>query len=95
MNSLKEIIVDFQNTLFETGLSRHVEVTPIPGKATVCIGVRRCGKSTFMFQIIQRLIDAGVQRQNIQYLNFFDDRLHGLQNESLNIIVEAYFSLYP
>lgn len=95
MNSLKEIIVDFQNTLFETGVSRHVNVTPIPGKATVCIGVRRSGKSTFMFQIIQKLIDAGVQRQSILYLNFFDDRLHGLQHESLNVIAEAYFSLYP
>ncbi len=31
----------------------------------------------------------------ILYLNFFDDRLHDLQHEPLNLIAEAYFSLYP
>jgi predicted AAA+ superfamily ATPase len=67
----------------------------MPGKATVCIGVRRSGKSTFMFQVMQRLVESGVSRQNILYLNFFDDRLHNLQHERLGTILEAYFSLYP
>ena len=92
---LKEIIVDFQELEFVTGVPRRVDVKPVTGKATVCIGVRRSGKSTFMFQLMQRLIDGGVARQNILYLNFFDDRLHGLQHERLGVILEAYFSLYP
>jgi len=72
---LKEIILDFQDFEFETGTSRHLEITPVKGKATVCIGVRRSGKSTFLFQVMQRLLDGGVSRRNILYLNFFDDRL--------------------
>jgi len=36
-----------------------------------------------MFQVIQRLLDSGVSRQNILYLNFFDDRLHNLRQDSL------------
>jgi len=48
-----------------------------------------------MFQLIQRLLASGVSRQNILYLNFFDDRLHALQHENLGVILEAYFSLYP
>jgi predicted AAA+ superfamily ATPase len=48
-----------------------------------------------MFQLMQRLIDNGVSRQNILYLNFFDDRLHSLQRENLGVILEAYFSIYP
>ena len=68
---------------------------PAPGKATVCIGVRRSGKSTFMFQIMRNLRDTGVSRQNILYLNFFDDRLHRLQHDNLGLILEAYFSLFP
>jgi len=67
----------------------------VPGKATVCIGVRRSGKSTFMFQLMKKLQDTGVARQNILYLNFFDDRLHSLQHDNLGVILEAYFSLYP
>ena len=36
---------------------------PAPGKATVCIGLRRSGKPTYLFQIIQRLLDDGVPRR--------------------------------
>jgi len=92
---LKEIILDFQELDLTTGVPRRVAVSPVPGKATVCIGVRRSGKSTFMFQLMKKLLDAGVSRQNILYLNFFDDRLHLLQHDNLGVILEAYFSLYP
>ena len=92
---LKEIILDFEEVELVTGTPRRVDVTTGTGKATVCIGVRRSGKSTFMFQLMQRLLKSGVSRRNILYLNFFDDRLHSLQHDNLGIILEAYFSLYP
>lgn len=92
---LKEIILDFQEIDLPTGVPRRVAVSKVPGKATVCIGVRRSGKSTFMFQIMKKLQDSGVDRRNILYLNFFDDRLHSLQHNNLGVITEAYFSLYP
>ncbi|WP_027716523.1 ATP-binding protein [Desulfuromonas sp. TF] len=95
INILKEIILDFQEVDLPTGVLRRVDVAHISGKATICIGVRRGGKSTFMFQLMQRIQDSGVPRQNILYLNFFDDRLHSLQHDSLNVILEAYFSLFP
>jgi predicted AAA+ superfamily ATPase len=92
---LKAIILDFQEYAFETGVPRHLKPETIPGKAAIYIGVRRSGKSTFMFQIMQRLLDKGVSRRNLLYLNFFDDRLHKLQDAGLNLITEAYYSLYP
>jgi hypothetical protein len=92
---LKEIILDFQEIDLPTGVPRRIAVAQVPGKATVCIGVRRSGKSTFMFQLMKKLQDSGVPRQNILYLNFFDDRLHRLQHDNLGVILEAYFSLYP
>jgi predicted AAA+ superfamily ATPase len=95
LKTVKEIILDFQEIEPATGVSRRIAVTPVDGKATVCIGVRRCGKSTFMFQLMRRLLDTGVSRQNILHLNFFDDRLHSLQHCGLSVILEAYFSLYP
>ncbi len=95
IDMLKEIILDFQDFEFETGTSRHLEITPVKGKATVCIGVRRSGKSTFLFQIMQRLLDGGVSRRNILYLNFFDDRLRDLRHKGLGSVTEAYYSLYP
>jgi len=48
-----------------------------------------------MFQVMQRLLDNGVSRQNILYMNFFDDRLYDLQLQGLGQVAEAYYSLYP
>jgi predicted AAA+ superfamily ATPase len=92
---LKEMILDFQEAPLITGITRRHTVQVVGGKATVCIGVRRSGKSFFMCQLIRKLLDSGISKQNILYLNFFDDRLHGLGQQKLNMILEAYYSLYP
>jgi uncharacterized protein len=95
LDTLKSMLLDFQEAPLETGVPRRMLLEPVRGKAAVCIGVRRSGKSTYLYQRIQQLIDRGVPRQNILYLNFFDDRIHNLRHESLGIIAEAYYSLYP
>jgi hypothetical protein len=93
--TIKSIILDFQEYRLETGVPRRLQIETVQRKAAVCIGVRRSGKSTYMFQVIQRLLDGGVPRQNILYLNFFDDRLHNLRQDNLGLIAEAYYSIYP
>ena len=65
IETIKSIILDFQETRLETGVPRRLRIEAVHGKAAVCIGVRRSGKSTYLFQIIQRLWDGGVPRQNI------------------------------
>jgi hypothetical protein len=95
LETLKAIILDFQEARLETGVPRRLSMETVRAKAAVCIGVRRGGKSTYLFQCIQRLLDRGVPRQNILYVNFFDDRLHGLGPDALGLIVEAYYSIYP
>jgi len=95
IETIKSIILDFQELSLETGVPRRLRIEVVPGKATVCIGVRRSGKSTYLYQVIQRLLDDGVPRENILYLNFFDDRLHNLKQEGPGLITEAYYSLYP
>lgn len=95
LETVKAIILDFQEYMFETGTPRNLNIEAVPGKAAICIGVRRSGKSTLMLQIIQRLLDKGVSRQNLLYLNFFDDRLHNLQETGPGLILEAYYGLYP
>src|SRR5579863_2793176 len=94
IETIKTLILDFMESPLETGVSRRVDIESIPGKATVCVGVRRCGKSTYMFQVMQSRVIKGILRENILYLNFFDDRLHDLQHEGLGLVIEAYYSLY-
>ena len=95
LETLRTMILDSQESPLQTGVPRRVSIETVAGKATVCIGVRRGGKSTLLFQIIERLLADGVSRRNILYLDFFDDRLHGLGPSSLALIPEAYYSIYP
>jgi hypothetical protein len=46
IEALKSIILDFQEVELETGVPRRLKIKAVPGKGTVCIGVRRSGKST-------------------------------------------------
>ena len=94
-DSLKEIILDHQEADLPVGVPRHVQVMRIPGKATVCIGPRRSGKTTLLFQLIRQLQNQGVPRRNILYLNFFDDRLRHLQQQGPASVLDAYFSIHP
>ncbi len=95
IDALQSIILDYQEMNLFTGVPRRLRVETLPGKAAVCMGVRRAGKSTYLFQIMDRLMKAGVSRKNILYLNFFDDRLHHLKQERPGRIADAYFSLFP
>jgi len=92
---LKEMIADFQSIPPAAGLERSLRLQSVPRKAAVCIGVRRSGKTTLLFQHIHRLLDAGVPMENIVCLNFFDDRLRMLNRDSLHLVNEAYYSLFP
>jgi uncharacterized protein len=95
LETIKSIILDFQEINLETGVPRRLQIETVRGKAAVCIGVRRSGKSTYLFQVIQQLIKDGISKQNVLYLNFFDDRLHDLRQDNLGLITEAYYSIFP
>ncbi|MCU0665222.1 MAG: ATP-binding protein [Myxococcota bacterium] len=95
LETLKTLILDFQESQLDVGVPRRTRLETVRGKAAVCIGVRRSGKSTYLFQQVRRLRDAGVAAANILYLNFFDDRLHGLHGDNLGLVTEAFFALFP
>lgn len=95
IDTIKTLILDFLEIPLKTGVPRQVDIEHVSGKVTVCLGVRRCGKSTYLFQIIDKLLKHGVPKENILYLNFFDDRLHNLKYQDLSLIIDAYYSLYP
>jgi len=95
IETIKEIILDYQEMSVDSGVPRRLKIEAVPGKATVCIGVRRSGKSAYFYQVMERLRSQGVPRENILYLNLFDDRLHNLRNEGMGSVSEAYYSIYP
>lgn len=92
---IKDLIIDFQNETHNTGVPRRLVYEIIKGKAFVCMGVRRCGKSTLLYQIVDGILKKGVKKENILYMNFFNDRLDPLRHSGPAPVLDAYFSLYP
>jgi len=91
---LKELIVTFQE-LIPTQLYERKVVVPVDtGKVVALRGVRRCGKSSIMQLCINFLLESGVRREQILFINFDDERLHFDLSE-FDLIVESYQELYP
>jgi hypothetical protein len=57
-----------------TGISRDITPTLLPlierPEALVLTGIRRGGKSTIMFQLVEALVAQGTDRTSILYVNF-------------------------
>ena len=66
-------------------------------KATIIKGIRRSGKSTWQHEKIETLLDEGVQKENICYIDFSDDRLDFLRIETSEptVISDTYYGMYP
>lgn len=90
-----ELIASSQEQELRTGSPRDLKLTALAGKVTVCMGVRRCGKSTLMQQQFHALNRQGVPRENMLMINFADERLANMDAEGWNELYEAYYSMYP
>ena len=78
------------------GLTRRdVRLPKVPGKAMAIIGVRRCGKTTYLWQCLAERLAANTPREALPLLGLEDDRLAGLQVADLAWLVEEYFRDYP
>lgn len=91
---LKSIIKDFQKTLPKKDvIPRELEIPRNSKKIISLIGPRRCGKTYYAYQLINSLCQT-VAKEKIIYINFEDERLD-LTASQLQLIIDAYFELYP
>lgn len=74
---------------------RETSTDPWPGKARAVIGMRRAGKTTFLYQCLAARLAAGTPRERLVYFNFEDDRLDGMMASDLGEIVEEYYRVHP
>ena len=52
------------------------------------VGIRRCGKSYLMYQLAHELMDSGIDKDCILYINFEDERLLEFSTDDFNTILE-------
>ena len=58
-------------------------------------GVRRCGKSSLQHLTINRLLASGVDKEQILYIGFDDERLANMDVSDFDEILQAYRLMYP
>ncbi len=87
--TIKEVIISQRDFLdkSELGTPREKEVAPVSSFAIIITGVRRCGKSTFLNQLLKK------QRKG-RYLNFEDPRLDGFELSDFNRVETIMKELY-
>ncbi|MBD3789921.1 MAG: ATP-binding protein [Campylobacterales bacterium] len=90
----QRVITDFIEKEIRGIFSREYHIPLHSKKIVSLIGVRRSGKSSILFDLIQKL-RVDTPRENILYLNFEDDRFFPLRLEHLDAILEGYFELFP
>lgn len=91
---IKSLIKNFHRSESINLYERDFKIPLNSGKIITLIGARRVGKTYLFYQIIQNLVQTGINIENILYLNFEDERFD-FSSKNLKLIIEAYGELYP
>lgn len=82
----------------EIPLSLHKRSLQLPlnkQRIVTVTGVRRCGKSSLLHLTINRLLASGVDKEQILYIGFDDERLANMDVSDFDEILQAYRLMYP
>ncbi len=91
---IKTIILESQERNFTSIKKRELDIPLDIPMIISLIGPRRSGKTYLLYDVYQRLVSKGIERQNIVYINFEDERLD-LNVSELDLILQSYLELYP
>ena len=61
----------------------------------IITGMRRAGKTFYLFQLMQRLQDSGVPRERLFYFDFSDERLMPLERGTMDAVLNEYWRQVP
>ena len=92
---IRQKILDAQAAPLPVLTPRDVWLPTLQGKALAVIGMRRAGKTSFLWQQLAQRHGQGTSRDGLLYFSFEDERLAGLQAIDLGMLVDEYYSLHP
>lgn len=92
---IRQKIIDAQAAAFPSLTRRDVWVPQVPGKAIAVIGMRRAGKTSFLWQRLMDCHAKGTAREGLLYFSFEDERLAGMTLQDLDLLVEEFYRLHP
>jgi uncharacterized protein len=93
--ALKRIIVENHERMPFPLFQRSAQTLLTTRQIHAVIGLRRAGKTHFLYQIINELLRTGVAKEAVLLVNLEDERLAALTAERLGLILDAYGELFP
>lgn len=93
--TVKEKLGDAVGCAFPAFTPREADTAVVPGKARAVIGMRRSGKTTFLYQCLAERLAEGIARERLVYFNFEDERLDGVEAADLGILLDEYYRSFP
>lgn len=99
MLDLITVILEEQRIIYERVIKstiREATFSNLSNKIDVTLGMRRTGKTYFLLQQMQKLLEnESVPWQRCLYVNFEDDRLLPCSQSKFREILESFYKYYP
>ena len=92
---LEELIADFHERSLPAFTRRHIKLPWLPNKIDTVIGMRRSGKTWYVFQVISDLLSSDIPKEAVLYLNLEDERLLPMTVSDMGRITDIYYRRYP
>lgn len=94
---LQTLQEEFRSALILTEKSTHrfYKFPEAKNVIKVAVGMRRSGKTYFLFQTIRQLLLENVDLDRILYLNFEDDRILPMDHKAMGQMIDSWYTLYP
>ena len=93
--TLNYVLAQSTTRPFPPPTPRTLQLPLDPTKIVSLVGVRRSGKTFLLYETMRRLEARGVDRRQLIYLNFEDDRLLPIDVGELDLILRAHDELFP
>lgn len=93
--ALKRILSENQERMPFPLFPREAETLPGSRQIHAVVGLRRAGKTYFLYQSVNDLLSSGVPREAVLFVNLEDERLAALTAERLGLLVDSYDELFP
>lgn len=97
MDILKTLLEEFYAKLpgFAKINQRTAKLPKLKNKIKAIIGMRRTGKTYFVYQQIHLLVKKGIDTERMLYINFEDDRISPMSKREFAQLLDSFYSLYP
>jgi predicted AAA+ superfamily ATPase len=92
---IRQKILDGLSASVPVFTRRDIRLPRVAGKAIAVIGMRRTGKTTFLWQVLADRLAQGVNREGLLHISFEDERLAGMTAVDLGVLAEEYYRLHP